>query len=178
MKVVPHERLTLRSSESPEAVLARLEKIVAHGWFFLKNPPQPFRGTVSGRHFKIVRLLETFMGLRKRNSWQPVIVGDVVPAADGTEVRVVMRPHAVVAVFTALWFAAVLSGVGWFLRIAFRDGLEASGGGLLGTCAMAAFGYALVSWSFWSEVNRAKGLLREGLGCTEVRGSNRLVRST
>ncbi len=178
VKLLPYERLTLRTSESPDVVVARLEKLVAVGHFFLTNPPEPFRGTVDGRHFKIARVLGTVLGLRHRNSWQPVIVGEIVPAVDGAEVRVVMRLHALVAVFTALWFAGVLSGVAVFASKVARDGFGAAGGGLLGPCAMAAFGYALVSWSFWSEVRRAKALLRDGLGWAEVRPSNRLVRSS
>jgi hypothetical protein len=177
VKVLPYERLTLRTSEPPDAVVARLEKMVAKGWFFWTNPPQPFRGRITGRHFELVRLLGTVLGLRKRNSWQPVIIGDAVPAVDGTEVRVRMRPHAFVAVFTGAWFAGVLWGVAWFLSIVVRDGFDAAGGGLLGTCAMAGFGYALVSWSFWSEVKRARAILCAGLGCAELPPSNRLVRS-
>ncbi len=176
MKLLPYERLTLRTSEAPEAVVARLAKMVAVGWFFLKNPSQPFRGTLAGRHFKIVRLLGTFLGLRYRNSWQPVIVGEIVPAPAGTEVRVKMRLHAFVAVFTAAWFAGLFFGLGLWLWTVLRRGFDAVGPGILVGCAMGFFAYALISFSFWSEVKKARALLREGLSCREIEGPNRLVR--
>lgn len=176
MKLLPYERLNLRTSESPEAVVTRLDKMVAPGWFFLRNPPQPFRGTISGRHFKIARLLGTFLGLRYRNSWQPVIVGEVAAMAEGTEVRIRMRLHAFVAVFTALWFAFLLSFIAISLSIALRRGFDAAVPGLLVACGMGAVAYSLVSFSFWSEVKKARALLREGLKCGEVEGPNRLVR--
>lgn len=172
--MLPHERLTLRTSDAPDAVVARLAKMVAVGWFFRKNPPQAFRGTLAGRRFKIVRLLGTFLGFRYRNSWQPVIVGEILPAPEGTEVRVTMRLHAFVAAFTALWFAFVLSFLVILLRTGLERGLAAVAHGLLGDCLMALLAYAVVSFS---EAKKARALLREGLGCHEIEGANRLVRS-
>lgn len=176
MRILPYELLKLHTREPPEAVAARLEKMIASGWFFLKNPPQPFRGRISGRHFKVVRLLGTFLGLRYHNSWQPVIIGDIAPVAEGTEVRVKMRPHAFVAVFTAVWFGGLFAFLATAIGIARRRGFESAAAGILVACGMGLFGYSIMSFAFWSEVRRAKALLREGLKCAEVGGSNRLVR--
>ncbi len=176
MRVLPYERLTLRTSESPEAVASRLETLVAVGWFFLKNPPQPFRGTINGRRFKIVRLLGTFLGLRYHNSWQPVILGEIAPASEGTEVRVKMRPNAFVAAFTALWFGLLVVFLASSIGIALSRGFEAAAPLMLAVCGMGLLGYTLMSVAFWSEVKKARALLREGLRCGEGGGSNRLVR--
>ena len=100
MRFLPFERLTLRSESPPEVVEAKLAALVATAWFSLTPPPEPFRGSVRGRHFKVVRVLGTIVGLPTRNAWQPLIVGDIAPAAGGTEVRVRMRLRANMAAGT------------------------------------------------------------------------------
>lgn len=162
MKLLPFERLNLRTSESPEAIVARLDRMVAPNWFCLKDPPQPFLGTLNSRRFKIVRTLLTLLRLRYWNLCQPLIVGEIVPVAEGTEVRAKMRLHAFVAVSGALWLAFDLAIC---VVIAFRVGFAAGAPALLIGCGMAACAYALVSISFWSEVKKARALLREGLKC-------------
>ncbi len=80
MKLLPYTQLTLRSDLSPEEVEAKLAQVVHVGWWSLGPLPEPFRGSVQGRHFKVVRVLGTVLGLRSRNSFQPVIIGDIAPA--------------------------------------------------------------------------------------------------
>jgi hypothetical protein len=41
---------------------------------------------------------------------------------------------------------------------------------------MGLVAYSLVSFSFWSEVRKAKAALRDGLGCSEIDGRKSLVR--
>src|SRR5438105_2783501 len=82
--------------------------------FYLKRPPQPFRGSVRGSHFKVIRVLGMFV----RNSFQPVVVGDIAQGPVGTEIRVRMRLHAGVATFMAIWFGLLLIGAGVFVRSA------------------------------------------------------------
>jgi hypothetical protein len=182
VRFLPFERLTLRSDSPPDVVEARLTRMVATAWFSVTAPPEPFRGSVRGRHFKFVRVLGTFLGLPTRNSWQPVIVGDIVPVSGGTEVRVRMRLQAFVGGFTAFWFGALLFGGAMLLRAALLEGFGPSGRargagvGLAVVGAMLLAGYALVSVSFWTEVRKARRALREGLGCRDEEPGNRLVR--
>jgi len=166
MKLFPHERLILRSSESPEAVVARLIKMVAPGWFYLCTPPQPFRGRVSGQQFKIVRLPVGRRGLRFHTG-PPVLVGEIVPVAEGSEVRVTMRLHAAVAVFIGVWFALWCSGLASIVLAELQRGSALLVPGFLAAAAMGAFAVAFVRFSFWFEAKKASALLREGLECAE-----------
>ncbi|SRR6266498_1933620 len=179
MKLLPYDRLTLLTTDEPAVVAARLAHMVAVGWFIPPTPPQPFRGTITATHFKVARVLGTFLGLPYWNSFLPLIVGDIVPSPRGTEVRIRMRLHALVGAFTALWFGALFFMTAFAMSIALRDGAEGNPLALLASVsAIGLFGYALVSISFWSEAKKARALLREGLGCHEVVDRpNRLVRS-
>jgi hypothetical protein len=182
VRLLPFEHLTLRSDSPPEVVEAKLARLVATKWFSLTAPPEPFRGSVKGRHFKLVRVLGTFLGLPTRNSWQPVIVGEIVPVSGGTEVRVRMRLQAFVGAFTTFWFGGLLFGAAMLLRAGLQEGFGPSGRaagagvGLAGVGAMVLAGYALVSVAFWTEVRKARRALREGLGCREDEPANRLMR--
>jgi hypothetical protein len=169
VRLLPYERLTLRSDDSPEVVRARLATLVTAKWFYLKRPPEPFRGSIQGRHFKVVRVLGSSVG--KRNSWQPVIIGDIAPAPSGTEIRCRMRLPLPVAAFMVFWFGSLLWGAAKMFLAGQREGVLWFGFG-----AMLLGGYAAMSLSFWPEVNKARAALCDGLGCRVVEQTNRLVR--
>ena len=182
MRLLPFERLTLRTDSSPEAVEAKLASLVATTWYSPSPPPEPFRGSVQGRHFKVVRVLETVRGLPTYNAWQPLIIGDIAPVAGGTRVRVRMRLRAPVGAFMAFWFGGLLWGAAMILRAGLLEGFGPSGHaagagvGLAFVGALMLAGHALMSVSFWAEVKRALRALSEGLGCPEAEPVNRLVR--
>ena len=179
VRVLPFQRLRFHIDAPAEVVENRLGAMVASGRFYVRSPPQPFRGTIQGAHFKVMRVL----GAWARNSWQPVIVGTIVPVPDGTEVRVRMRLHLLVAAFMSIWFGGLLCATGppvW-RALARRFGSDArtvgsSGGADLAlVAAIALAGYAIMSISFWTEVSRARTLLRDGLGCRDLE-PNRIVK--
>lgn len=181
VRFLPFSRVTLYTQTAPDVVLAKLSNLVTPKWFSLKPLPQPFRGSIRGRHFKIVRVLR-----RARNSWLPVIVGDVVPVADGTELRVTMRLQAFVAAFMVFWFGGLFFGAAMMLWSGLtegfgphvRDGRQVGGGGagLPIIAAMILAGYLMMSFAFWTEVKKVRLALCEGLGCREVEAGNRLMR--
>lgn len=186
MRLLPIDRVTLRTTSPPEVVEAKLRALIAAPRLF-GRPAEPFRGWIEGRHFKITRVLGTFLGLPYRNSWQPVIIGDIAPTAEGTEIRARMRLQTFVGVFTAVWFGFLVCFVGAMLWAAATQGFgpsigrdgRAQGGagvGLAVAFGMGLFAYSLVRVSFWSEVRKAKAALREGLGCSEIEGHRSLVR--
>ncbi len=188
MRLLPYERLTLFVEAAPDVVAARLVTMVATGWFSLGRSSQPLRGSVQGMHFKVVRVLGTFLGLPYHNAWRPVLVGDIVPVPNGAAVRVRMRLQAFVAVFMVVWFGALLCFAALMLWAGLigdhgfgpyrRDGAQflGAGVGLVVIGGMTLAGYLLMSVSFWSEARKARALLVEGLGCRETDGQNRLVR--
>jgi hypothetical protein len=168
VKILPYVRLTFRTPSAPDVVCARIADLIAPGWFYLTRPLQPFRGRIRGRQFKVVRIL----GMH-RNSFQPVVIGDIEPGVfGGSEVRVRMRLVLPVAAFSVFWFSGLLFGAVVFLAqsIARRssDPSTQSGFGILGglamMSAMAAFFYGLLRWGFWREVDIARTLLFEALG--------------
>jgi hypothetical protein len=167
MRFLPYQRLTLRTDAPPDVVVAKLSTLVSTRRVALSAPLEPFRGVIEGRRFKLLRVLGGLFGAR--NSWQPLVVGEVVPAAGGSEIRVRMRLHLLVAAFTVMWFGGLLVGaVSMLLSSRIGEGAAALG--------MAAVGYAMTSWGFWPEVARARRLLENGLGCAEVGMGSRPAR--
>lgn len=164
--MIPYLRLTLAAADPPEVVAARLRSAVTSRRFFLRRPQRPFRGTITGRRFKLVRAQSIF----QRDGSEPVILGDLVPVAGGTEVHIRMRPHAFDFGAPVFWLCVFAL---WVQPGAFRDHpsfvLPFLGFG-------AAFYAFLVVW-FWTRAKRARALLCEHMGCREVERPNRLVRS-
>ena len=140
--------------------------------------PQPFKGCIEGSHFKLARVLDCFLGLQSRNSFQPIIVGHIEPGPVGTVVRVRMRLHGFVAAFMTVWFGGLFLVAGVLIRHGWMGGFApvweggrrtlSTGVGLAFVGAMLVAGYAFVSACFWPEVKKAKELLCDGLSCREV----------
>jgi len=113
---------------------------------------------MEGSHFKVRRVL----GMWVRNSFLPVVIGDIAQGEFGTEVRIRMRLHAGVAAFMVFWFGfLVLFGGRLVYSAATKGSARPEGTGL---AVMALFAYGLMSISFWTEVKKARLLLRDGLG--------------
>jgi hypothetical protein len=59
----------------------------------------PFVGTADGEGFSIV-------GFRDyRSSYLPAVTGFFEPGFDGTDIRLMMRPHREVLIFLSIWFS-------------------------------------------------------------------------
>ena len=74
----------------------------------LKNlgaPAKPFIGSINGDRFKAWRRIGY------RNSFLPVVVGEIESRGMGTTVRIHMRLHWFVVAFLAFWLATASSGV-------------------------------------------------------------------
>lgn len=181
MRLLPYERLTLRSDDPPDVVQAKLATLIApRRWFSLKVSPQPFHGTVQGRRFKVVRI-RTILGIEVDNGSQPVIIGDVVPVTGGTEVRVRVRLQVFFGVFIAFWFGGLLQVGASMLHAGLKYGWNAeqaagAGIGLVVFAAITLLSYTVTSVSFRTEVRKARAALCEGLACRVVEPGNRLLR--
>ncbi|BDG03127.1 hypothetical protein [Anaeromyxobacter oryzae] len=152
MWFAPYEKVTLESPLQPDELADRLSSMVEPPRMF-RWPWDPsersFEGRVEGRRFRIWRLLKF-----ERNSFQPVLVGEIAPSHRGSTVRVVLRLHRVVAGFMVLWLAFPLSTAIWTQVERGRGGLDA-----LFLLAFAAFGYLICTVPFRLEVRRALRLL-------------------
>jgi len=162
VKALPYIRLTFRTASTPDAASARIAGMITPRRFFLKRPQEPFRGTFSDSHFEVMRVL----GMGWHNSFLPVVIGDVVQGELGAEVRVRMRLNALVAAFVTVWFGGLFLMTGGFVYDAMTRS-RPIGDSLAGLGVMALFAYGLMSISFWTEVTRARLLLRDGLGVTD-----------
>lgn len=175
MNLLPWYRVDLQTSDSADLVASRLTRMVAVGWFLFSRPDKPFRGRVTDRHFKVVPVLGTVLGLPYRNSFQPVIEGDIVDAPPGTLVRVRMRLNALVALVLTVWFGIWFCLAALMLCSILAEGLgthrltpQGAGVALPVAGAMLFFGYSMVNISFWTEVKKGRRALCNGLGCVEA----------
>ncbi len=93
LKFLPYTKLTIRTTKSPEEVVNLLQ---AH----LNNNPAFFEGYVDDYKFDIHKKMSRF----ERNSFVPIIKGNIDRYPWGTEIRLTIRLHLAVAIFL-LWFS-------------------------------------------------------------------------
>jgi hypothetical protein len=106
MKFLPYERLKIITALSNEEVLERLDNVVEPKRYFrfFGSGTKPYQGSVEGSHFEVSRIIGY------RNSFLPVIKGDVQSEISGCSVSITMHPHIFVTAFMIFW----LGGVGFF----------------------------------------------------------------
>src|SRR5919109_98213 len=103
MKFLPYERLQIHTALSSEEVLKRLENAIEPKRYFrlFGASTKPYQGKVEGSHFEMSRIIGY------RNSFLPMIKGDVQSETSGCSVYLTMHPHIVVTVFMIFWLGAV-----------------------------------------------------------------------
>jgi len=92
--------LVFESSLSREEVTKRLQREIAPAtsqWY--ENRPQLFEGTLSDGRFRMVRLV------RGRNSFRPVVEGELVATPRGVRIDARLTLHPVVVGLCAILFA-------------------------------------------------------------------------
>jgi hypothetical protein len=109
-----------------------------------------FAGRREDRSFTIVRLI-TY-----RNSFLPVIRGRVLPGV-GTDVRLVMMLHPLIAAFMLLWCAGLVLGVARGVADSFAPALAVA------PVLLCLFGVFVTAVGFFSEALKARRLIREAL---------------
>jgi hypothetical protein len=110
-----------------------------------------FEGTVGSNSFKITRLISY------HNSFLPIVRGAVVPRTTGTDIKVLMHLHPLVAAFMVVWLCAVGSSI----PDAFNGSSEAFQSIPFG---MFVFGLVLPVAGFLPEAVAATRQLRKHLG--------------
>lgn len=100
---IPFESLTITTSLSFSEVVSRLDEVIAPPKLFritlpFGSPPsKPYEGTISGNRFKINRII---IG---RNSFIPIIEGDIHTQKFGCYIKIRMSLHNIVLGFMILW---------------------------------------------------------------------------
>jgi len=161
MLLLPLEKFCIDTLLTPTEVQEKMDSVVGRkeGFSFTtvfsKSSYKYFSGSVVKGQFEIKRVINY------RNSFFPVINGNVEAIPDGSIVDIKMGLHPFVAVFMCLWFGGVAIAV-----ISLIIGSIASGEflpALLIPCGMLPFGYLLMIGAFTIERNRAKEKLLEVL---------------
>lgn len=92
---------------SAEQALKGLERAMVRGPLFALDRPRPgsaaLRGAIDGRRFSVVRRAQF------RNSFTPIVEGELVPAEVGCQVQLSLGMHAVPFLTLVVWLAATLS---------------------------------------------------------------------
>jgi hypothetical protein len=101
--LIPFESLTITTSLTFSEVLHRLDEVVTPPKLFRITlpfgppPAKPYEGTISGNTFKISRIITG------RNSFLPIIEGDIYSQPFGCSIKIRMSLHKIVLAFMILW---------------------------------------------------------------------------
>jgi hypothetical protein len=160
MILLPYERFKIRTNLGKPELLERLADSIEPRVFFrsFKGNVSPFEGSIEGSHFEINRIL------RYRNSFQPMISGDIASDNTGCSISITMNLHIIVLIFMIFWLFT--TGIFFISELGpFFTSLQQTGTvdlGLLVTAGdMFLFGYALMQVCFKIESSISKKFLRE-----------------
>lgn len=163
MKYLPFENFVLVTSLSADEVRNRLANNIEpqkNSFIFTskKNTSKPYEGSIINNTFKISRIISY------RNSFLPVITGEISQAWGKTEITVNMKPVIFVQIFMAFWLGGVgLACIGILVAgiIKFKDIIHNGfSPAFLGPFGMFIFGYLLITLSFRYESKTSKEFLK------------------
>lgn len=162
MKFLPYERLKIITSLSVDEVLKRLNNSIEPKRYFrlLGSGTKPYQGSVEGSHFEVSRIIGY------RNSFLPMIKGDLQSEISGCSVYITMHPKIFVTAFMIVW----LGGVGFFF-LTFLYSLASSSTDpsiVLIPGGMFVFGYGLFLGGFKFESIKSRKFFRELFEAREV----------
>ena len=160
MKFLPYEHFKIKTTLSSPEVLKRLDNVIDPKRHFrlFGSGTKPYQGKIEGSHFEISRIIDY------RNSFLPMIKGDVQAEMSGCSIHISMQPRALIIGFMIFW----LGGVGFFFFVAlgsFISSLARTSPAdpalipFLG--GMFAFGYALLLGGFKFESIKSKKFFQE-----------------
>lgn len=163
MKIYPEEIFDIETGMTTTDVYAKLDAVVATPkWLRVSSGnKRRFRGEFTGSGFKIVRIIGY------RNSFLPVIVGSIKPAAAGCRIAITMRLQRFTSLFMLFWLGGVSIILGILLAAAL-NGYTVPMPAILVPAVLLLFGSALMSGCFWWEVKKTKPLLREMFAAENV----------
>jgi hypothetical protein len=145
MKIIPYEKFQIDSVLSAAEVLQQIEHRTGEKKLFSFRPSHEFSGHVNEREFEITK------NISYRNSFLPVIEGDVEQLSTGARVTILMRLHFAVICFMIIWFTGVSIGC-----VAVLTHLDRFSMPMLIPFGMLIFGVLIVSGGFWFEASKQK----------------------
>ncbi len=165
---LPFERLTIKTYLSPEKIQQKLAEVVEPRrmrFGFLSGPHKPYQGELDGKRFNITRIIHY------RNSFLPVIKGEIRPEIEGCSIDITMYPHPVVIAFMIFWlgttgsiFFALLCNALLSVVLSGTGDIASSSSGIFIPGLMFIFGYLLLTGGFKFESVRSKVFLQKLFG--------------
>lgn len=153
MTLLPFETIVIETPLTKEETIFNLTESIEPEKtfrFFNKSDTRDFEGQLRGNEFEIKRIISY------RNSFLPIIKGQLQTIGTGTRIIVKMRIHVAVMVFMAVWFGFV----GLFLLANLLNS-EENVDAILFPVGMLFFGYALVMGGYLFESYRTKEILTD-----------------
>ena len=163
MKYLPFENFVLTTSLSVDEVRNRLSNNIEprKGSFISAsktNTSKPYTGSILNNTFKIYRIINY------KNSFLPVITGEITQAWGKTEITIKMKPVLFVLIFMAFWLGTVGIVCIVILVAAILDFKDIIHNGfsppVLIPFGMFIFGYLLVTLGFKYESSTSKKFLK------------------
>jgi hypothetical protein len=161
-KILPFETLVYHSALSNEELINHLQnEIEAEKSFGLGAQKftysKPYIGKVYRSGFEIKR------ALNYRNSFLPLIKGEIKNDISGSKISVKMKLHDFVKAFMILWLGGVsIACLGGLYTLLFTDNADSEAGFFIFIpFAMLLFGIAMVSFGFKAESQKSKKDLEE-----------------
>ena len=147
-RLLPYRTFTIESPLELTVAEARLRNAIQPTRWYVSSPrTAPFEGVLDASRFDLQRVIQG------RNSFLPVVRGEVESTPAGVRLVGTMRLHAVVIAFMTVWFGGVLVGcIAALKSIASGEGFKAS---QLAPLGFLAFGIALVLGGFLPETHKA-----------------------
>ena len=166
----PYHQSLLKTRLSPQEITERLEEVTGQPKSFRQRlkPREKeygtsvFSGEVHPKHFKLRRIIDY------RNSFLPVISGEIVKDFNHTHVYLTFRLSTFVYIFDALWLGSVLLVNIIIIYMYFTLDKPSFTLPALIPVFMLLFGYLLSVIPFTYEVNKAKKILMKLWEAEEV----------
>ena len=152
MTFLPFENFVIESSLNKEEIISALTMNIESEKtfrFMKRSDTKEFEGSLKGNEFEIRRIISY------RNSFLPVINGEIESYGNNSRITIRMRLHIFTIIFISIW----ISIVGLIFI-----GLVAAGNfstETLGAGAMGLFAYGLTMGGYLFESSRAKEILLE-----------------
>jgi hypothetical protein len=163
-KYLPFEKYTLVSRLSAEEVRKRLIANIEPAkkfqfYIFKKTGSKPYEGRIEGNQFTINRIIDY------RNSFLPVIRGQISEKQGQVYIHINMRPSTGVLIFFSFWIGIVtlvclaiaVAAIAQFRKI-LENGFSPA---ILIPFGMFIFGSLLITMGFKSESRDSKEFLRK-----------------
>lgn len=171
MMLIPYEKLKIKTSLSVSDTLKKLDDAIEPKRSFRKlwdSRHKPYEGKIEGTHFNATRIIHY------RNSFLPVIKGEIQSEISGSTINITMHPHVFVIVFMSLWLGFVgfffIAILGSFISSISQESAVgvSTPAMILIPAGMFIFGYVLLLGSFKFESVKSKTYFRELFQANDV----------